>query len=151
MTKRLMTLLALVVSAGLIVAGCGGDDDEDTTTAAAATTTAGATGATAAGGSTDAAIEQCLTDAGEDVVTGNTPVLEGAEAVGIDGGGSLEPGGLTVAIFVYDSEQQAQKAAGSPIVDIVADSAQEGNVFVAYADPPDSSLKQTVEDCAFAS
>ena len=98
-----------------------------------------------------ASIEQCLADAGQDVVTGNVPVLSGVKAVGIDGGGSLNPGGLSVAVFVYSSEQEAKAAASSPIVDAVADSAQKGAVFVVYADPPAADLETTVEDCAFAS
>jgi len=49
MLTRIMTMLALVLAAGLIAAGCGGDDDETTTTSST-TTAAGATGATGATG-----------------------------------------------------------------------------------------------------
>jgi hypothetical protein len=135
------------LSAALALSACGGDNGDGNGEQPEAPTEP----VTEQAGPVDqASIEQCLADAGQDVVAGNVPILSGVKAVGIDGGGSLNPGGLSVAVFVYGSEEEAKAAAASPIVNAVADSAQEGTVFVVYADPPAPDLVTTVEDCAFA-
>jgi hypothetical protein len=100
---RLKIMLAAVLTAGLLAAGCGGDDDETTTTT---TTTAGATGATGASGAEGAEAgggllpDDFAQEANDVCAQGNAEIDE--EAGKVFGGGG-EPSPEEQAKFVEDA------------------------------------------------
>jgi len=102
MLTRIMTMLALVLAAGLIAAGCGGDDDETTTTSS--TTTAagatGATGATGAGTGEPLSQEEFITQA--DAICAESDIAIDEAAAETFGGGG-QPSKKEQEQFVTDS------------------------------------------------
>ncbi len=138
-------LLALVAAAGLVACGGNGATTAPSPTAATSPSPAG-------GGVADrAAVEACLQDAGLDLAEGDTPLVSGVNSIGVvtPGGGGLEPGDVSAAIFIFasvgDAESEAQSLEG-----FAGDVTQEGNIVVMWADIS-AEARASVEGCISSS
>jgi hypothetical protein len=92
--------------------------------------------------------EACLADAGLELATGETPLISGAEGIGINPGeGPLQPGNITAGVFVYASAEEAASASASVEGAAFAEVVQEENVMVVYAEPPTADVRSAIEAC----
>jgi hypothetical protein len=96
-------------------------------------------------------VEACLQDAGLDLAEGETPRVSGVSAIGVvtPGGGGLEPGDVSAAIFVFPSVGEAESEAQS-LEGFAGDLTQEGNIVVLWADIS-AEARASVEGCISSS
>lgn len=126
MTRTLITLLTVVMLVALVP-------------------TVGV--ATAATGS-EAAVESCLTAAGLELATGETPTISGVAGIGINPGkGPLMPGDVTAGVFVYASEEEATGAATGLAMIPFHEVVQEGAIVIVYGEAPSSDDRSAIEAC----
>jgi hypothetical protein len=100
---------------------------------------------------TQAAVEACLEDAGLQLAQGDTPLVSGVQAIGVvtPGGGGLQPGDVSAAIFVFPSVGEAESEAQS-LEGFAGDVTQEGNIVVMWADIS-ADARASVEGCISSS
>jgi hypothetical protein len=151
--KRRMGFMAAFAMLALVAAACGGGGGKTTQSPG---TTRPSTQATSQASAPPQAIgfvsrsdvEACLTAAGLKVATGDTPLISGAQGIGINPGeGSLMPGNVTGAVFVYSSDAEATSAAAALAGFAVSDVVHEGNILVVYANPPTADDRSAIERC----
>jgi hypothetical protein len=137
-------LRAAAVAVAVTFPACGGDGEAEPATQEPASPEA-------AGPLTQADVEACLTDAGLELATGETPIISGAEGIGINPGqGPLQPGDITAGVFLYASEKEASSAAASLEGAAFEEVVQEENITVVYAEPPAADERSAIEACTQA-
>jgi hypothetical protein len=140
-SSRTLLLIALVSAAALV--GCGGNGQ----TAAPSPTPATSPSPTGGGLADRASVEACLEDAGLDLAEGDTPLLSGVNAIGVvtPGGGGIEPGDVSAAVFVFPSAADAESEVES-LQRFAGDVTQEGNIVVLWGDIS-ADARASVEGC----
>ena len=134
-------VLALIAAAGLVA--CGGDG----ATTAPSPTTAASPSPTGGGVADRASVEACLQDAGLDLAQGDTPLVSGVNSIGVvtPGGGGLNPGDVSAAVFVFPSVSEAESAADT-LQGFAGELTQEGSIVVMWADIS-AEARASVEGC----
>jgi hypothetical protein len=139
MPKVSVGLLAAVLAAGLIAAGCGGDDDEDTT--AATTTEAGATGATGAAGGEPLSKSEFVEQADRICRQGDQEIQQAAQELGPGRPSDQEVEQFATETVVPNIQEQIDgirqltpPKGDEEEVNAIVDAAQEG-VDMLEADP----------------
>ena len=137
----------LLVAAAVALVACGGEESATAPSPTAATSPS-PTGPALAN---QAAVEACLEDAGLQLAQGDTPRVSGVQAIGVvtPGGGGLEPGDVSAAVFVFPSVEDAESEAQS-LEGFAADLTQEGNIVVMWADIS-AEARASVEGCISSS
>jgi len=134
---RTTVFVVLVVS----VAACGGNGEPETTPQEPVSPAA-------AGPPSRSDVEACLADAGLELAAGETPLISGAEGIGINPGeGPLQPGDITAGVFVYASEEEAASAAVSVEGAAFEEVVQGENIMVVYAEPPAADVRSLIDAC----
>lgn len=135
--------VGLLVAAPLVLTGCGsgGEGAEEGSPEPEAEPTE----------TTDAraAMAECLDDAGvETVTTGDLPIVASAEGIGIllPGPRNLEPGPVSAAVFVYDTDAEAQEAVDS-LAGFAGAATAVGNVAVMWGGEADPETLDAISGC----
>ncbi|HEX6116527.1 MAG TPA: hypothetical protein VFY99_05460 [Solirubrobacterales bacterium] len=101
MPKKLSMLLAVVLTTGLVAAGCG-DDDDETTTSSTTTTTEGTSGATGATGAEVSEERAALIEEADAICEQGDKEID-AEAQEVFGNSNQEPPASEQEAFVEDT------------------------------------------------
>jgi hypothetical protein len=141
-------LLVGTVAIAMLLASCGGGESPKQEEATSPPKQDETTPPPTSGTLSRSDVEACLSDAGLELATGDTPLISEAKAIGINPGkGTLQPGDITAAVFVYSSEEEAGSAAasleGAPFDEVV----QEGSIMIVYAEPPPAGERTAIEGC----
>lgn len=140
---RSLRQLLLAFAAAAALGACGGDG----ATTAPSPTAATAPSPTGGGLADRASVEACLENAGLDLAEGDTPRVSSVDAIGVitPGGGGIEPGDVSAAVFVFPSVADAESEAES-LQGFAGDVTQEGNIVVIWADIS-ADARASVEGC----
>jgi hypothetical protein len=136
--------LGALVALCLLLAACGGGSGSKQGATGADTSAA------SSGGTDPASVQSCLEAAGFELVTsGNLPIIEGSKALGVrlPGGGNLEPGHLSAALFWYATVAEATKAAKEFVTSFPAISRLD-KIVVFYNPAPDPAAQTKIDNCA---
>jgi hypothetical protein len=137
-----------IAAIAMLLASCGGGESPEQKETTSPPKQEETTSPPTAGTLSRSDVEACLSDAGLELATGDTPLVSEAKAIGINPGeGTLQPGDITAAVFVYSSEEEAASAAasleGAPFDEV----AQEGSIMIVYAEPPAAGERTAIEGC----
>jgi hypothetical protein len=80
-------------------------------------------------------------------VDADSPLASGAKAVGIaPGEGRILPGSYAGAVFVYATEEQADRALQS-LARLYGDASRHGGAVVVYSPAPSVATRNRVDSC----